>query len=481
MKVRDSAPQYQYHVPVLTLGAVEFVTETHVWLTDIDERNGSMMWDLHGQPTAVHYARPNPDRPPLILCSRRTTSFDERVPQPLYPLRTRSDITNGLQNAVYRLTSKQYPGPKNAENSCHLDVFLMSELAFYSAHSANVPDDVSALPEPIQRILQTLVCLGHFRDHDILNQDVARNDYRTYELSNITHEERHAITIARRGTCDYVWHGVLLATLTQHAGRAEYVQEERMLRRTVTHECSGVNCFDESKEEELLNVHVPMSRQWYPFSDKTASTLLGKEGLGIDGPSYGIDHGSFQSMLMSLLHRPIGESTLCTKCQIETRTTTKSASGIRFPRSLELDEGHTSRHLPLRTEIEARLNLGSVKYDLISITLQNEGHFVVIVKFGASWYEYDDLRRNPLEGETHNLPTLTSLGGHEEVHQRLAHLKDSRAALCPRAWRYTLDPTSVPVGLVPRWDTNIDVSAYNQKGWNEPLMHDDTIQLNKKV
>ncbi len=475
--VRDSAPQYQYRVPALTLGAVEFLNDTTVWLTDVGKRNGTDLWNQHGQPSAVYYALPDLDAPPLILCSRSQIA---RATHPLYPLRTRDDIKKELMNAVSRLTVHKFPGPRNAANSCHLDVFLMSELAFYSAHLANIPDDVSALPQPIQRLLQTLVTLGHFRPNDILNQDVARNAYREYELSKVTLGERQAILGTFHGKTDYVWHGVLLATLTRHGGREDYIQEERMLRRTLTHKCSGDKCDDD--EEVFTNVHVPSTRQWYPLRDGLALDNYGNDNISVDGPSHGIAHGSFQSMLMSFLHRGVGETSPCPSCARQ-RITTKNATGIRFPRSLELDEGQTTQRLPLRSQLEVRLEFGSIKYDLIAVTLQNAGHFTVIVKLGNSWYEYDDLRRNHNEGETQYLPTLTLLGGKAEVYTRLVHLKESSAALCPRTWRYTLDPNSVVDGVHVRWDTNIDVSTYTHAdniGWDEPIvMPDDTIHLKK--
>lgn len=481
-RYRDKQPQFCYFVRALTLGDQTCTAEPYVWISDIERRNGHVLWENHGRPVHAHYSIPKQGDPdhPLLLAHRASRAKDV---DPMYVIQNKHEVWKELRTAVTRLTTLKKAGPRWKFNSCHLDVFLVSELAFYTASITNVPTHVSALPLCLLHLLRALISLGRTDQTDVLHQDTSRDDYRAFEVSQLPQHEQQSIMSSHHGRDDYAWHGNMLVALARKSEHDGYIQDERMLTRNITYECTQQHC--EDRVEASFYCYVPVPRQWYNISARTIVSNRLVRADPQEQQHHGVPHGSLRATLMSILHRRIGGSMPCSTCrakQVHAECQRrKDPKGIRFPRSLELDEEAAfSSKAPLRDNIELQLVFGAVKYNLIAVTLQNAGHFIIVVKLAGLWYEYDDLVQNTEKGDMFMLPTLLLLGNEDEVYRRLVYHYNAEKQYRPRTWRYTLDPASAQSVGAPRWDSSVDVSIFaapDQVGWDELTMNEDAIQL----
>ena len=368
-----------------------------------------------------------------------------------------------------RLTTLQMPGPAWKQNSCHLDSFFLSELAFYTtSDGVNIIDDPAQLPRAVQRILRVLLTLGLNGDC-ILNQNSVRDDYRTYELSRLPVNARR-MREANHGKADYTTHGDMLTSLAYEEQAATYIQDERMLGSCMDIRCSGLCRHREghaTSSTMVFRTYVHAPTHWYATTDGTALHELTATQYASGGAA--VTHSTLHDVVLSHLARPVGDRPACDDAQCASVSQyavlswTKHPRGTRFPRSLELDRSNSKETAP--TAIEFSLTFGDVKYQLISIILQNEGHYRAVVLLGTDWWEYDDLRRD--QG-------LLKIGGKTDLKNFLAKLRASRKnVLYPRVWRYTRVGVQT---FTPHWVEKVDLKEFSTLCFNDPSVHETTIQ-----
>ena len=468
---RDASPQYAYIVRAFKLRPSAGSTEGIIWLTDVQQRDGRTLWTSHGKRRDAHYTMQNNIIVEILKRSYvRVSANPNKFRVDISHLTTKAGIQNALNGAVMRLTNLRCAGPKWKQNSCHLDSFLLSELAFYSAHEENIPHDIASFPEVIQRLLRVLVTLGICGYSTMLEQDIFRDDYRSYELSQLTMVARTAME-ETHGTGDYAWHGHMVNALAKREGTvsSQYVQQERMLGIGVKETCSHHSSYHVGPIEPKTKFFsfVQASVHWFPRPDGVSQLRMSPEDFR--SSTGGVKHDGIEDNILSNLLRPVGEETPCDEndaCQkLKAQVTyTKMPSMCRLPRSLEIDSGLNEAFS--NTRIKFKLQLGTRTYHLISIVLESPAHFTVVVKLGTGWWHYDDLHTETYVDRTRGLPTLIALKGEDGVTKELKAKAMANPAFLPRIWRYALDPSAHPQ------ENNIVSSGkYDTIGFMDPVLH----------
>jgi hypothetical protein len=467
---RDTIPQYGYLVRAMQLCANKEYPECIVWLTDVQQRDGRAIWVLHDQRLDVHYTLKNN----TVVEVMKRSYVRLRVEPPVFRcdihhLSTKSEIRSALGAAVLRLTNLKYPPPQWKRNSCHLDCFLLSELAFYTAHADNIAHDVHALPRVTQRLLRVLVTLGIYGFQTLLEQDIFRDDYRCYELSQLTEMARTAME-STNGTGDYAWHTHMVTSLAMKEGgdSAAFIQNERMIGIGVKTTCSCQSTYhsDDSVPHTKFLTFVPATIKWFPHGDSTASTVMSTEDFEAGGG--GIEHGSLQNNVLSHILRPVGDDAPCDdndscKRNMAKVTYEKIPTLTRLPRSLEIDSALDPAYASKPTEFT--LLLGTHTYNLIAVVLESAGHFTMIVRLGTRWWYYDDLRNEEYVDNTKGLPTLVPLDGEEGVEKEIRNNATSNPRFLPRIWRYAMDSTATPLG-----NNLVRDEAYETVAYMDPVL-----------
>jgi hypothetical protein len=459
-RVRDVQPKYAYTVRALSACGLS----PTIWITDTEQRNGKAMWIRHGHikdslysvpPGTVYDDFTNSTLPAEMFVYRSLLSQGTARPPNLRPINAcsnRLQIISGIKRAVLRLTTAKFPGPSWAQNSCHLDVFLLSELAFYAAHEENILAAGDKLPHTIRRLLRVLLTLGSY-GRGLLNQNFARDDYREYEQRQLQRSSGSRMA-QHYGQADYVWHGELLTAMTDAEGHTRYIEHERMLGCGITETCSGSTHAPHTQTRYIT--FVPLNKKWYPLDTAAAKRNLAADT--VNNGDYGVDHKSYRDAILSHIVRPIGDTPTCmnTVCVGEkaTRSYTKNVAMTRFPRSLELDAGAGDLDwAPVFT-----LKFGRVEYDLISITLRSDAHYVLLCKLNDIWYLYNDLKREKYNELTKGMATLDRIGyGEDKVKELIVRSRASRVSLIPRTWRYALRPASMDRNKGAAWDSSTSV------------------------
>ena len=467
---RDKIPQYGYLVRALQLCGNRDYPECIVWLTDVQQRDGRAIWASHGQRLDVHYTLKNKTVVEVLKRSYVCLSKEPPVFRcNIHHLSTKEEIQRALNSAVLRLTNLKYPPPQWKRNSCHLDCFLLSELAFYTANVDNIAHDVHAFPRVTQRLLRVLVTLGIYGFKTLLEQDVFRDDYRTYELSQLTEPARAAME-ATDGTGDYAWHSHMVTSLAKREGEdsARYMQEERMIGIGVKQTCSSPIEYHNGGSVTYTKylTFIPATINWYPRCDRVASTTL--RAADFEAGEGGIEHGSLQNNVLSHILRPVGDETPCCENDWCVRhmakvTYEKIPTLSRLPRSLEIDSGLNPAYSNKQTEFS--LLLGTHTYQLIAIVLESKGHFTLIVKLGKKWWYYDDRRKEHYVDSTKGLPTLVPLDGEEGVQRELKNNANSTPQFLPRIWRYAMDSSAMPLE-----NNIISTEAYTTVAYMDPVL-----------
>jgi hypothetical protein len=488
LRTRDSEPQYGFQFKIfhgLHVGLT--------WLTDLEMRNGVFLWTLHGQRIAPHYCVTSgvhgTKRHGVTLSKsvrHEHGSLDIRMVKTnrgVQVISTQEEIRYALKMAAVRVSIAQNPGPTWKRNSCHLDTFLLSELAFYTSFdciNVQVPSDITAIPPGIRRLWKVLVTLGAFTDRHPLHQDTHRDAYRIYEMSHLSSDEMKN-AVQQRGMCDYRWHADFLQATIDPA----YLRGERLLGCGVRTSCTGHDADGEA--EMRFRSMVPCPTAWWPMSDGTASRELTPEEL-YSGFS-GVQHGGIKDVLLSHIGRPSGDhvncfsTPTCTDNPAAYQTYEKLPRLTQFPRSLEFDANSITNAVPW--EHQLNLQIGRLLYELVSITFQNENHYVILVRLREKWWFYNDLYKQTYVDKTKGKPTLREVSS-DKVHDFAPGTFDPilrNHGFYPRTWRYSLNPESAGVhsdntGSVT--DDSIDYTNYTAVGYNDPALlgstHDTILQ-----
>jgi hypothetical protein len=483
-RVRDSQPKYAYTVRALAACGLPD-NSTTVWITDLEQRNGRLLWNQHGGIRDMLYVLPNRNQKTAgdtipaaaSILVYRTCLNNGQVRtihnRPLTKVHSKHQIIAGLKMARTRLTTCGYPGPTWKMNSCHLDVFLVSELAFYTAHIENIIGGADTLPNVIVRLLRVLITLGH-HGPGLLQQDFWRDDYREYELQCLKGQSSPGMVTQYR-QADYVWHGELITSLADADGHHGYVEVERMLGCGVVENCTAPSHHVHGNEQGIestgsthYSTFVPIHNKWFPMTTLSAQKSL--DNTTFETGRYGVDHTSYQDSVMSMLVRPMGDAPRCDKAECKKegaiRSYEKKTSAIRFPRSLELDVG--KKNVPSAWTNTFELKFGNVEYDLIAITMQSQCHYILICKLGDAWWLYDDLKKEKNNTMTNDKPTLHKIGyTNERVTALIERYGSAEYAFVPRTWRYALRPTSMNMNNGATWDTSIDTTSYTKPCYDD--------------
>ena len=470
LRIRDKEPQYGFTLNVP--GATDVI-----WLTDVEQRNGLHLWNLHGRRTAPHYCLTSTANVPAPVPVAKSTKHAKGaldvmmmgINKGCQILTTQEGIRRALKMASVRLTAAKHPGPTWSKNSCHLDTFLLSELAFYTAFGDNIQvrSDIKDVPPGIRRLWKVLATLGSFMVGHPLHQDVHRDAYREYELSLLTPTALRDAT-ALKGVCDYRWHGDVLNSTVD----PDYIRPERLLGCGVQTICSEHG----SNEQELrFHIRVPCPTKWWPMSDGTARRHLSSDEF--NNGHCGVQHSGLTDVLLSHLSRPSGDHTNCYQtpsCKSNPaayQTHKKFPLCSQFPRSLEFDIGRSTGTVPWDLRLD--LQFGRLKYKLVSITFQSPAHYVILVHLRDRWWFYDDLYEEPYVDRSKGKPTLREVPA-SDVIEFAPGLFDSKLrnkGFAPRTWRYALDPATACAGenaIVT--DDSIEYTPYSALGYNDPAL-----------
>lgn len=475
---RDQSPSYGFTVPALSVCGQSVYPDNTIWLTDIQRRDFHALWKAHQSPTDKHYTLHHDidsvKASRRVMLHLRTSGVQGALRHNMTIVSSRSQLIHCLELAVRRLTRSNVPGPGWKDNSCHIDSYLLSELAFYTASGCtNIIDDPANLPKCVQRLLRVLLTLGR-HGSEILNQDSARDDYREFELSSLPTVERRMLE-NQHGMADYTWHGHMTCALAHQEGAAIYIRDERMLGCCLIKTCTHQNNHRDSPTacpEMVYNTHIRAPTHWYAVSDATASAEMSASQCSNGGAA--VAHSTLRNVLLSHILRPVGDELPCDheECMKlnhgARRKYAKQPHRTSFPRSLELDRGENRSTAP--HHVEFSITLGIVKYELISIVLQNADHYRTIVRLGDAWWDYDDMRvGNDKPGEgAQKKGMLVHLGGHDKVLVQLSKLRRLRRSFHPRVWRYSRI-VACPEGQ--SWSDTLDTSSFNTICFNDPSVH----------
>lgn len=300
-----------------------------------------------------------------------------------------------LVRVVDKLLETRAPwGWKN--NSCHLDSWLMVELALYDtlARRGSFTDALLLSAPRLQRLFQVLLAVGSN------DQDHIRNAYWVMEIED--------------------WRGPSLRSSFEKASDhdihrqvlyAPVRDEELHLLTTMTISCS-VSCSSGGHAE--VDVDKPLRtiqciRAWYSMPDSSFPSRCSNDGSWTMPQVREHVHTGPADLLATVAARSDSKLTKC-KCGNGYAVANKKVLGTRMPLFLAFRVYKSKMPIPLT------FTFGGLEYRLVGVVFGGSGHFNCNVCLAGTWYHYDDLgfREPHLYGD--HAPGIrlvrTKLGGH---------------------------------------------------------------------
>ena len=285
-----------------------------------------------------------------------------------------------LERAVAGMLCTRKPW-KWDRNSCHLDTYLMMELATYSTWVSS--DE-------------------RLSDNDIWPDDKHMNAlYAT--LVNVGKEEQNAIRMS-------LWAQFFSdeSPLYEFGSPISHMSTMEMssstfrsrIRTTTIRKCSNPVHEDQSKTVDVTGIIqvVPVWFKMPPFFDRR----LGDDASWQRNQAHMVPFVNTRDMLMGVLARSDEKIRVCLTCK-------GSNSGMHFYKVRKKPEQNTlmppvlhfdlSAGFNLGREVEPELQfcLGGHVYDLVCVVFYSGSHYNCRVKLNNTWYDYDDMgcRRGP--------------------------------------------------------------------------------------
>ena len=311
-----------------------------------------------------------------------------------------------------------------SNNSCHLDTWLMVQLAFYTYRRENSAGSMMFMwPEAHRKLFRVLSC--------ITKPEVAqanRDLYRAYEERASKHKAaRMGINNRHRHGQhdDYAIHTSILVRVGQRelkpgpasgedAGKeygwdlsglpaktfAVKTQMDRLVGVYASTPCT--DCAHAGNEERYFwHASIPATRRWWPMSDRDANA----QGLLDLSAVYRRQHATMRDVLLSHVGR---NDWTQIPCQMHDghapphAYTVKFKNGQRahFPNLLELDNldihsqagsADPTCTFSLGNDLFEHVTLfRGCKYRMIAMTFYNGAHYMASVLLHDHWYRYDD-------------------------------------------------------------------------------------------
>jgi hypothetical protein len=295
------------------------------------------------------------------------------------------EYAKAINDTISRIVSSRSPW-EYGENSCHLDCWLMEELALYGYLAAQplvtspLTDNVVMTNLPLQRLLRVLLQAGN-TDH----QDVAKKAYWIKEIEDYELGTQHA----RKGfnsTADYHRHGDLLG---QQMGLNPGVNFNKVVMKLISSCTNPLHTLQTTRTKRIPVIEV--SEFWYSLPDEWAFTR-GEDDRVKSNTSHQVAHEHFGDLMHTVIGRPDGETSDCSTCRKKEATNsfqitwTKDVHSVLLPLSLSFGVDTHQILVPEETML-----VGGVQYVLLSVVFGNGAHFYSNVKLGHQWFHYDGL------------------------------------------------------------------------------------------
>ena len=256
-------------------------------------------------------------------------------------------------------------------NSCHLDSWLMVELALYDtlARRGSFTDGLLLSAPRLQRLFQVLLAVGSN------DQDHIRDAYWVMEIEEW---RGPSLRSSFAKVSDYDIHRQLLY--------APVPDEELHLLNTMTISCS-VSCSSEGHAE--VDVDKPLYsvqciRTWYSMPDDSFPCRSANDESWTMPPVREHVHTGPADLLATVAARSDSKLTKC-KCGNGYAVANKKVLGTRMPLFLAF------RVYESKMPIPPTFTFGGFEYRLVGAVFGGSGHFICNVCFAGKWYHYDDL------------------------------------------------------------------------------------------
>jgi hypothetical protein len=289
-----------------------------------------------------------------------------------------------LDTAVDRIISRRSPW-KWGDNSCHLDCYLMVELAFFGSlvHNSQgsqnlLTDDVVLKCPALSKLFAVLLSAG------TKTQDALKMAYWAYEI-----EEYFGGSSTARSTfgkcAGYDQHGDYMASALLERNnvdlRATYVGFQPVCNNPEKHAIDPI---------QKKSVTVTAIDNWYTLPDDW-TRQKGTDGRWRSSCCHFTKHAGLGDVMGSLLGRTDGETTDCPKCAAESQkcyqiTWMKEPEKAKLPLALEFAVDPNQL-----VQAEAQINVGGLQYTLLAVVFGDGNHFTCNVLLHEYWFHYDGL------------------------------------------------------------------------------------------
>ena len=336
------------------------------------------------------------------------------------------------------------------KNSCHLDCWLLVELAVYNtlARRKSFTDDLVLSSVRLKRLFKVLLEVG------ASNQDQLRDSYWAMEIE----EYRGPSARADFGkVADYDLHRNLVYS------------DVAVKHLTSLSLCRAESCSSPTHEDIRQCVQVQSIQatdSWYsmPPDNQPVQRQVDTDMQWQMPSVVEHDHADAADMIATMVARSDSQIVKCKTCSdLHFVSTTKVLEEVRMPISL------TFNVFGAAMPIKQTFKLGGLKYDLIGVVFGNGGHFICNVQLNGRWFSYDDLgikytstqpttQKNYLVGTTPQAcaspPNAAGYATFRPVSAR--YLRSSTSSLDPLPFE---DLTSVPTEqqfkeFASLWDCN---------------------------
>ena len=311
--------------------------------------------------------------------------FMRRIKQS-HPRDKSRHIQGALQEVMDRVLGLRAPWAWCA-NSCHMDTWLMVELAFWCAVAGDEDfghrmTDEFILGQPaLSRLFRVLLRAG------LPDQDTVKMAYwvREIDFHSIAHN-----TFGR--FLDYSCHQDYLHGVLKGKGRrvAPGGLDIAGVTTVVKPQCSNPHHRTPIPCKETTGDLVYVRSSWFNLPDQLARTM-DENGRWHCDRVHAEHHKDLSDVLQSQVSRTDGETTACPACSADgaignVLTHRKVPERALFPLSLSFDVDPRQK-----MDAEWVLVIGGLLYDLVGVVFGNGTHFKCNVTLAGSWYQYDGI------------------------------------------------------------------------------------------
>ena len=284
-------------------------------------------------------------------------------------------------------------------NSCHLDSYLVVQLAFWACLHLQLNKQTAAgvfqhTSEPgiISSIVETLLFAGsHIGSMD--NRD---------NLWKLIAKDNPDLRYGQM--CMYTDHLLTEKLARKDAGMVD-IDSFRVVKTGTCIQCS-------QRRVRSTGKHLTLQPIWYTMPDTDCMTADSTGRITVQ-PASAQRHTTMGSFVAHVLTCSDGESDRCNNTQCASQglygTVASDVDPGRcvLPKRLTITVGTGLK--PDRTFVaDDTFSLGNVNYKHVSVTYANGAHFVCRVKFGKNWYAYNDMGHS--RGRDHRLAIIETSG-----------------------------------------------------------------------